>query len=202
MSFQSHHMLRLATTSVDHKPTTTAPRPTRFDQPDPALIRADLEAMRQDFQELLYALSDRDLRQRRFASAACSVSDLLTQTIAELARIPATVDGLRQDRKVERMPAWLFILLRIVRSRLGGPRTTCASLRDELDRAMDVALVALESIQGEEWQLGAHLYAEGYCPLAWIFTRPIYHFAKYVVTIRQILAQEARLAKVIAVQLF
>ncbi len=149
--------------------------------PDREALRAELEATRAAYHDLLKSLSAEDWK-KKTGNAAWTVRQLMWHVAWGAGYLPRAVDNCRTGRR-GRLPP-LFNQLNILMTRLGSARATPESLARKFDESHEAVVAALNGVRDDEWQKGTQNYL-GYTTVEDCFRNVIAHFREHAADIRK-----------------
>lgn len=151
-------------------------------------IRAELEATRSAFHDLLNSLSDDDLKGKG-PEVAWTVKELLTHLIVVLSNTPQIAESARRGKGMYNFPPAIgHRISRLITSRKARGQNR-QSLARQYDSAHEATLKVLEQVREDEWSRGARFFGEGFSTVESVFRYPIRHFQEHMAHIRHILGQ-------------
>jgi hypothetical protein len=158
-------------------------------------LRAELEATRRAYHDLLSSLSVADWN-RRSGNRAWTIGEVLFHMTLALRFLPAAVRLLRGRGWAPKLPASLFDWVNVVYTRLGARRLSLQTVGERYDAAHDDVLRLLETIREDEWSLGREYpdwdpQLSGHVTLETLFRYPAIHFATHAEEIRSGLASRS-----------
>jgi uncharacterized protein (TIGR03083 family) len=158
-------------------------------------IRAELEATREAYHELLDSLSDEDW-QKPSGNPAWTVGQLLYHMTVAPRMLPADVGLIRRGGWMPNLPAFVFNWTNVLMTRWGARKESLDSVGELYDAAHDRVLGVLETIQEGEWSLGKEYpdwdpLLSGYVTLVRLFRYLAIHFEVHAEQVRQGLADAA-----------
>lgn len=112
-------------------------------------LRAELEATRAAYHELLDSLSEEDWR-RKSANPAWRVGQLMWHLAWALGYFPKGVDQCRKG-DASNMPAWILNPLNMLNTRIGSRKATPVRVAKLYDRNHAAVLACLDGVQDDEW---------------------------------------------------
>lgn len=116
-------------------------------------IRAELEATRAAFHQLIASLTDADWH-RPSGNPTWTIGEVAYHITLAPRMLPADVRLIRKGWRVPHPPAFLFNRLNVLVTRLGARRLTRQAVKEAYDDAHAVALGALGTIGEDEWSKG------------------------------------------------
>ncbi len=130
--------------------TDTEPSGAATSAVDRNAIRAELEATRARYHELLNSLSDEDWK-KKSANPAWRVDQLMWHLAWALGYFPKGVDQCRKGN-ANNTPAWITNPLNMLITRIGSRGATPAKVAQQYDSNQTAVLACLDGIQDDEWQ--------------------------------------------------
>jgi hypothetical protein len=146
--------------------------------PDRVVLRAQLEATRTAFHQLLASSSGAQWRQKSRTSG-WTVGEVLVHLTWALEYLPKEVEMARQGKGMFNMPGWLGDPLSYWMIRWLARKSDPESLRHRYDAAMDRVLATLETVPDSDWNLGAPFYGHGVYTVAELFETPVQHLVEH-----------------------
>lgn len=134
--------------------STTAEKPTRES------VRAELEATRTAYHELLSSISAEDWN-RRSANGAWRVGQLMWHLGRGMEFFSEAVAYCRKG-KAPNPPAFLVDRVNVLLTRFGARGATPESVSEKYDAAHAALLTVLDGVQDDEWQKGVTVFASPY----------------------------------------
>lgn len=159
---------------------------SRTDVPDREALRADLEATRTAFHELLNSVSSEEW-QSKGRSTAWTVRELFTHLAHDMEFVPRLVEHAREGKDMLNMPSFLTGKINYLITRWMGRKETPQSLAEKYDSYFADALATLDAVQDDEWQRGANFFGEGFWTIEQIFKNISHHFEEHSAQIRETL---------------
>jgi hypothetical protein len=158
------------------------------------VIRADLEATRDSYHELLDSLSDKDW-QRRSGNQAWTIGQVMYHMTVAPRMLPADVRMIRKGGRAPKFLAALFDWLNIILTRWGARKHTRQTIGDAYDVAHAAALEALDTIREDEWDNGVEYpdwdpLLSGFVTIERLLRYLILHFEVHAKQVRQGLEEE------------
>ena len=152
-------------------------------------IRAELEATRSSFHDLLNSLSDADW-QKPSGNPAWTTGQLMYHMTFAPRMVPSDVRLIRRMGWTPKPPAFLFNGLNILLTRWGARKHTPQSLGGAYDAAHQVALDLLDTIQDDEWDKGMEYpgwdpLLDGYVTIERLFHYLSLHFEVHAEQVRE-----------------
>ena len=131
----------------------TTQNTTLESHPDKAAIKAELEATRSAFHELLASLSAEDWK-KKSANPAWRVGQLMWHIPWGAKFYPRGVEECRKGKGMN-PPQWLTNPLNSLMTRFGSRNASPEVVAKEYDRAHEAILASLDTVKDDEWQKGA-----------------------------------------------
>lgn len=156
-------------------------------------IRAELEATRIAFHQLLDRLSDADWS-RQSANPAWTNGELMYHMAFSLERLPPEIDWIHKGRPFPELPAVLFNPFNVVVTRIGARLATPESVTRKYDAGHAATLAALNRLEGDDWHKGATFptvdqWLGGYRTIEWMLHYFSIHFAEHAAQITRAMAR-------------
>ena len=145
---------------------------------DRALLRAELEATRQTFRQIVESLPAERWRQPS-PSSAWTVGEVLVHLTWAIEYLPREVEQARLGKGMFNMPKWLGDPLSYWYVRWLARGAAPDAIGRRYDDAMDATLRTLDAIGEDEWTRGADFYGEGFHTVADLFREPAKHLAEH-----------------------
>ena len=152
--------------------SSTAAQPA----PDREAIRAELEATKAGYHELLASLSEEDWK-KKSANPAWSVGQLMWHLAWAMGYFPGSVERCRTGKGMN-PPSWLMDPVNTLITRLGSRSATSESVGDKYDQAHALLLASLDGVQDDEWQKGVKSFG-AYNTVETIFSQASKHFEEH-----------------------
>ena len=152
-------------------------------------LRADLEATRAAYHQLVRELSAEDWR-RQSGNLAWTIGEVLYHMTLALRLLPGDVRLIRGKGWTPKLPAQLFNWLNVLFTRLGARTVTLQTVGQKYDAAHATVLELLATVQDDEWERGAEYpdwdpLLSGFVALSRLFGYPTIHFEAHAEQIRQ-----------------
>jgi len=149
--------------------------------PDRTYLHAQLEETRAAYHALMGSLTDSDW-QRKTATTAWTVCEVVTHLADSLARMPEAIAHVRQGKNYLNLPSFLNWLTHpanrwLVKWSARGQTPAITLYR--YDKAHASLVATLEGIQDDEWSRGAHCYGDGYKTVLDLCVLPNRHFQEH-----------------------
>ena len=144
--------------------------------PDREAVRAELEATRTAFHELLKSLSPEDWK-RKSGNRAWTVKQLLWHIPWATGYVPRVVNDCRQGKGFN-PPAWLMDPVNVLITRIGSRGATPQSVADKYAAGHAALISCLEGVRDDEWQKGVTTYGN-YNTIASNFHNVTEHFKEH-----------------------
>ena len=141
-------------------------------------IRAELEATRAAFLELLAGLSDADWR-RPTRNPAWAVGELLHHLVWSLEQLPREVASARRGKGMFNLPPFLRDPLGALYTRFGARQQSLTTIARRYDAAYTAVMQTLDEVQDDEWQRGAPFWGEGFISIEGLFRAQAHHLAEH-----------------------
>lgn len=161
-------------------------------------IAQSLEETRAQYHQLLAELSEDDWHKPSM-NPAWTVGEVMFHIITALRFLPADVSLIRKNRRVPRLPAFLFHRFNEWYARRGARKTDRGHIGALYDREHRRVLVLLEEIGPDEWNKGMNYpgwdpQLSGFVTLEQLFLYPCAHFQTHAREIRQVLHASEKMA--------
>ena len=152
-------------------------------------IRAELEATRAAYHELIGSLTDEDWG-KPSGNPAWTIGQVAYHMTLAPRMLPADVRMIRRGWRVPQPPAALFNRLNVLLTRLGARRPTRQTVGQTYDEAHARALDVLDTIEEGEWEKGLDYPSwdpqlSGHVTLERLFRYLTVHFQCHAEQIRQ-----------------
>ena len=159
--------------------------------PSKIALRVALERQRDDFARLVDDVSDAQWAERG-ANTSWTNGEVLAHLLQQIGYLPRTIDHARRGKGMLNYPAFIrdplnFLLVKRLARRHGRP-----SLKAAYSKSIDEAIVALDGVRDDEWQLGANFFGTGFRDIARLFSAQAEHFASHVAAMRTAIEQGTR----------
>lgn len=128
--------------------------------PDREAVRAELEATRTAFHDLLKSLSPEDWK-KKSGNPAWSVGQLMWHIPWATGYVPRVVNACRQGKGFN-PPAWLMDPVNVLITRVGSRGATSKSVAAKYDAVHAAIIACLEGVQDGEWQMSVRSFGERY----------------------------------------
>jgi DinB superfamily len=149
--------------------------------PDKAAIRAELEATRTAFHQLLDSLSDADWK-RRSRNPAWSVRQIMYHIAWVAALAPGGVESAKKGKGFN-PPSFLVNPLNVLATRVGARGKTRAGIGRKYDEAHAKMLASLDAVHDDDWQKGVTNFGE-YATVEQTFRSVKAHFDEHAAEVR------------------
>ncbi len=144
--------------------------------PDRDAIRADLEATKASYHELLNSLSDEDWK-KKSANPTWNVRQLMWHIAWVLGYFPGSVERCRKEKGMN-LPTVLMNPVNTLITRVGSRGSTRQAVADKYDQAHITLLASLDEVQDHEWQKGVKSFGT-YNTVESIFSEASKHFQEH-----------------------
>ena len=160
--------------------------------PDREAIRAQLEATRRAYHDLVNSLAREDWN-KRTANPAWRVGQILWHLAWGAGFFPRGVAECRKG-KSKNPPAWIMNPLNKLITRVGSRGATAQSVLEKYDANHALILTCLDGVQDDEWSKGVKpLGAFGsYKTIESVFLSVSMHFREHEADIREVLQHRMR----------
>ena len=128
--------------------------------PDREAVRAELEATRTAFHDLLKSLSPEDWK-RKSGNSAWTVGQLMWHIPWATGYLPRVVAACRKGKGFN-PPAWLMDPVNVLVTRLGSRGATPESVAAKYDATHATLIACLEGVKDSEWQLSVRSFGDRY----------------------------------------
>ncbi len=143
-------------------------------------LRADLEAARARFHELLNSILQ-DQWRRTSDTSKWTTAEIFVHLTWALEYLPKEVEKARKGKGMFNFPKWLADPFSYWYIRFTARNSTPAAIRSRYDAAMDAAIEALNTVPESDWGLGAEFYGEGFHSVADLFRAACQHLVEHTV---------------------
>jgi hypothetical protein len=143
-------------------------------------LRADLEATRKKFHELVESVSDKQWRSKS-PTTEWSVAEIFYHLTWALEQLPREVESARKGKGMFNMPKWIANPGSYWITRFSARNATHKSIHSRYDAAMDAVIEALDRVPDSDWGLGAEFYGEGFHSVEDLFRTPGEHLRDHTV---------------------
>ena len=151
--------------------------------PDKAEIRAELEATRARFHELLGAINDEDWT-RKSGNPDMSVRELVWHLAWAVGWMAQSVDAVKRGKRLW-LPRPLVDQLRALAMRWLARNATPAGAAAKYDEGHAALLAKLDAVSDGDWQLRAERFGETRT-VEWCFRQPARHFEEHAADVRAV----------------
>jgi hypothetical protein len=145
-------------------------------------LRAELEATRIAYHQLLETLTDEDW-ERQSGNTRLTVGELMSHLAVDVGFMTRMVEWAIAGRSVD-PPRWLFAWLNPIRARWGARRATRHTVGAAYDRGHAALCAVLDRIQDDEWEKAA-VFLGRYTTVAGVFRLPDKHFEQHAADIER-----------------
>ncbi len=156
--------------------TDTTPAGSTQAVPDRGAIRAELEATKTGYHELLTSLSDEDWK-KKSANPAWNVRQLMWHLAWANGFIPSGVDRCKKEKGFNR-PESISNMINTWMTRIGSRGATPQSVGEKYDKAHRDAIASLDGVQDGEWTKGAKIFGE-FQTVESTLRSPVGHFKEH-----------------------
>ncbi len=160
----------------------TAETPTPSGASPREAIRAELEATRRAYLELLDSIPQTEWK-RKSGNRRWNVGQLLWHLAWGASITPESVEGCRTEKNFN-PPVWLMNPMNTLATRWGSRRATPETLRATYEKGFAAALAKLDTIHDDEWQRGAKRWGTQQT-VADAFHYATQHFTEHAADIRK-----------------
>jgi len=141
---------------TDTEPTASAEPTTAGASPTREALRADLEATRSQYHELLNSLSEEDWN-KKSGNPAWNVRQLMWHMAWAGGYTQQGVDSCRKGKGFN-PPNWIADRANTLMTRVGSRGATKQSVGEKYDEAHQKVIASLEGVQDDEWQKSARVF--------------------------------------------
>jgi uncharacterized damage-inducible protein DinB len=128
--------------------------------PDREAIRAELEAARAGYHELLQSISPEDFKQRS-ANRSWKVGQLMWHLAWGMGFIPQSVDQCRKGKGFN-PPQGISNFVNTWLTRVGSRGATAEAVAKKYDESHQKVLAALDTVKDDEWAKGSRQFSIDY----------------------------------------
>lgn len=143
-----------------------------------ATLRAEMEAARSSFRELVGGVSE-SVWASRAPGSKWTGKQLLHHVTWALEQLPKEIESAKRDRGMFNYPKLIADNGSYWMVRWEARKETRETILARYDAAMDRAIASLETVGGAEWKRGARFYGEGFYTVADLFRTPTEHLAEH-----------------------
>jgi hypothetical protein len=156
--------------------------------PDKQAIRAEIEATRRAYHDLLASLSPGDWS-RRSGNPDLTIKELMWHMAWSMTWMASSLDAVKTGKSL-RLPSFLIEPGRKLAMRWLARRATPESAARKYDEGHDALLAGLEAVRDDEWSLSAMRFGE-VRTVMWFIGQPQRHFAEHAADVRAALPAHA-----------